>query len=156
MFDRSLWNEFDEVRRSFDRVFDNFSSATRRGGTEAGTASFVPAVETGWTDDYLNLRFVVPGVTEKDLKLSVQGNQLTLEGERRAPENFGTEGSVYRQVNYGKFERVIDLPNGLDTEHMQAHLHEGFLDVRIPLAQAMKPKQIQISSGGDRKTLAAA
>ena len=103
-------------------------------------------MESGWTDDHLNLRVVVPGVAERDLKVTVQGNQLYLQGERKAPENFGKEGYVWNAIPYGKFERVLDLPAGLDLDKLQAHLHEGFLDIRIPLASAMKPKQISIST----------
>jgi HSP20 family protein len=142
MFARTIWVELNDFRRSFDQVFDNFST-------------FSPAVETGWTDDHLNLRVILPGVTQKDLKVSVQANQLLIEGERKAPENFGKEGNVYQQIAYGKFQRVLDLPNGLDTERLQAHLYDGVLDIRIPMAQAVKPKQIPISTGETSKSIAA-
>lgn len=79
-----------------------------------------------------------------------------MQGERKAPENFGKEGYVWTTIPYGKFERVLDLPAGLDVEKLEAHLHDGLLDLRIPLASAMKPKQISISTqGGDSKPLAA-
>ncbi len=155
MFEQTFWDEFNTLRRSFDRVFDNFYTQTHQGGRENTDIAFRPAVETGWTDDHLNMRFVVPGVRQQDLKLAVHGSQLVLEGERHAPDNFGAEGTVNQQIAYGKFQRVIDLPNNLDTEHMQAHLHDGFLDVRIPLAQSMKPKQVQITAGEKAKTLTA-
>ena len=145
MFARSVWDEFNDFRRSFDQLFDQFQSSTRR--TSAGErdwTSFMPAVETGWTDESLNLRVVLPGVAEKDLNVRVQGNQLVITGERRAPENFGKE--VYQLISYGKFERTLDLPNGLDLDKMQAYLHDGVLDIRVPIAQAMKPRQIQVNT----------
>jgi HSP20 family protein len=143
MFARSFWDEFADFRRSFDQLFDQFYSTSRRNSTgERSDWTFAPAVETGWSDDHLNLRVVLPGVSEKDLNVRVQGNQLVISGERPAPENFGKE--VYQLISYGKFERTLDLPNGLDLEKMQAYLHDGVLDIRVPLAQAMKPRQIQI------------
>ena len=143
------YDELNDIRRSFDQLFENFFSTTPRRptGRQAAEWTFTPAVETGWTDERLNLRFIVPGVSEKDLKLTVQGNQLYVQGERPAPENFGKEGYVWSQVPYGKFERALDLPAGLDLDKLEAHLHDGFLDVRIPLASAMKPKQIAITAG---------
>jgi HSP20 family protein len=155
MFARSVWDEFGDFRRSFDQLFDQFYSSSRRNATgERSDWSFTPAVETGWSDDHLNLRVVLPGVTEKDLNVRVQGNQLVISGERRAPQDFGKE--VYQLITYGHFERTLDLPNGLDLEKMQAYLHDGVLDIRIPIAQAMKPRQIQINTTTQpAKTIAA-
>lgn len=145
MFARSIWDDFNDFRRSFDQLFDQFQSASRRSGTtERDWNTFMPAVETGWSDENLNLRVVLPGVTQDDLNVRVQGSQLVISGERRAPENFGKE--VYQLISYGKFERTLDLPNGLDLDKMQAYLHDGVLDIRIPVTQAMKPRQIQINT----------
>jgi HSP20 family protein len=156
MFTRSL-DEINEMRRSFDQLFESFFNATPRrasGQTASSDWVFAPAVESGWTDDYLNLRVVIPGVTEKDMKVTVQGNQLYISGERKAPENFGKEGYVWNQIPYGKFERVLDLPAGLDLDKLQAHLHDGLLDIRIPVASAMKPKQIQITAAEPKEIAA--
>ena len=157
MFNRTFYDELSDFRRAFDQVFDNFYNTSRRvGGADRAEFSFTPAVETGWTEDYLNLRVVLPGVTEKDLKMTVQGNQLSLTGERKLPEGFGKEGTIHNQMAYGNFERTLDLPHGLDLDKVQAHLHDGVLDIRIPVAQAVKPKQVPISGGkSDAKTLAA-
>jgi len=133
--------DFDALRRDMDRFFESF-------GNEQGGQFWTggPAVETGWTDDYLNLRLVLPGVPENSVELSVQGNHLVIRGERPAPENFGKEGMTYYRLLYGKFERTVDLPNGLDTDHVEAHLHHGLLDIRIPVSEAVKPKRIEIQA----------
>lgn len=156
MFGRTIFDDLNDFRRNFDQVFENFYTARRGGSTDRADWAFAPAVETGWTDDFLNLRVVLPGVTENDLKITMQGNQLTLQGERRAPENFGKEGMVYNQMVYGKFERTLELPSGLDVDKMQAHLHDGLLDIRIPVAAAVKPRQVPISTGpAEKKSIAA-
>jgi HSP20 family protein len=63
---------------------------------------------------------------------------------------------VYSQIPYGKFERTLELPGGVDLDKLQAHLHDGLLDIRIPVAAAVKPKHVPISvgSGDAPKTLA--
>ncbi|HUQ92485.1 MAG TPA: Hsp20/alpha crystallin family protein [Bryobacteraceae bacterium] len=151
MLARSMWDEMNDFRRSFDQLFGNLTTFSRP--QRDGVFTFLPHVETGWTDESLNLRFVVQGVSEKELRITVQGNQLQLQGERKAPEGFAKGGNANLQLAYGKFERVLDLPNGLDVEKMSAHLHDGVLDIRIPLAEAMKPRQIQvqIQSGQQRQ-----
>jgi HSP20 family protein len=87
----------------------------------------------------------------------VQGNQLIIQGERKAPENFAKDGNAFWQVAYGKFERAVDLPNGLDVDKLRAHLHDGFLDVQIPVSEAMRPRNVQIQIGtSEARQLAAA
>src|SRR6266480_1629666 len=100
MFAKSFWDDFADYRRTIDQVFDNVYS--RRSAHNEREGTFTPAVETGWTDDYLNLRVVVPGVKQEHLTLTAQGTQLVIQGERKAPENFGKEGAVYNQLAYGK------------------------------------------------------
>jgi HSP20 family protein len=157
MFGRTIFDDLIDFRRNFDQLFNAAQNTRPTSGGERTEWNFSPAVETGWTDDFLNLRVVVPAVSQNDLKMTVQGSQLTIQGERRAPEEFGKEGTVYSQMPYGRFERVLDLPAGLDLDKLQAHLHDGVLDIRIPVAAAQKPKQVPISvgSGESKKTLAA-
>jgi HSP20 family protein len=155
MLTRTFTNDIaqilDEFRRSFNELFDNERLMT----TEGSDWVFSPVVETGWTDDYLNLRVVLPGVAQQDFKVSVQGNQLVIEGERKAPENFGSDSSTFTRIPYGKFHRVVDLPNGLDLEKVSCNLHDGMLDIQIPVAESMKPRQIPVSSGAERMAIAA-
>src|SRR5579885_2335614 len=156
MFQRT-YDDWTDLRRTFDQLFESFFSTSPRrasGQPAAADWAFTPAVETGWTDDYLNLRVVLPGVTEKDVKVTVQGNQLYISGERKPPENFGKEGYIWSQLPYGKFERVLDLPAVLDLDKLQAQLHDGVLDIRIPVASAMKPKQIQITAAEPKEIAA--
>jgi HSP20 family protein len=136
---------FEQFRRSFDQMFENPRSSQVTAG-DGNDWVFTPAVETGWTDDYLSLRVILPGVTRDEVKVSVQGNQLVIEGERKPPEEFGKEGYAFTVIPYGKFRRVIDLPNGLDLEKLSADLHDGVLDIRIPVAAAMKPREIPVST----------
>ncbi len=157
MFARTIFDELNDIRRTFDRAFDQYASHRGASAGERPEYAFVPAVETGWTEDNLNLRVVLPGVAQNDLKMTVQGHTLTIQGERRPPEKFGKEGMVYNQIAYGKFERSLELPDGLDVEHLQAHLHDGVLDIRVPIAQAVKPREVKIAVGSspEAKTIAA-
>ena len=154
MFSR-MFDEMDRMRQEMDRLLArHFIHRWSAPGADSESTFTVP-VETGWSDEYLNLRAVLPGVAEKDFRLTMQGNQLVLKGERKVPQDFGREDAVWSAIPYGKFERVIDLPGGLDLDHMEARLHDGMLDIRIPLAAAVKPRRIEIQSGEERKQLAA-
>ena len=106
--------------------------------------NFTLPVSRGWTEDALNLRIAMPGVADKDFTLTQQGNRLTVRGERRQPENFGDEGATHYTLPYGRFERIIDLPEGLDLGKMKAALHHGMLDIHIPYRSEVKARTVPV------------
>jgi len=139
-----FFDEFDSFRRSVEQLLQN--GAWDHRAAAPYPRSFAPAVEIGWTDDHLNLRFILPAVAQEDLDVYIQGNQLVLKGDRRMPNGFGQQEKSFYRLPYGEFERTFDLPNGLDLDLMEAKLHHGVLDVQIPIAASMKPKRIDITS----------
>lgn len=147
----------DQFRRSVDEMFDSFyghqtqSKASPENRDRVST--FSPLMESGWNEKFLNLRAIVPGVPEKDVRVSVQNNQLIIEGERKLPE--GLEQKAYRQLAYGKFYSAVTLPSGLDVEHIECRLHDGILDIRVPVSEASKPRQIQIETASPQKSIGA-
>ena len=89
----------EQFQRSVDQMFQNFYGLPSETGRTAssGTGSewrFSPAVESAWTDTSLTLRVILPGVSQNDVKVSVQNNQLIIEGERKAPEAFHKNGPI--------------------------------------------------------------
>jgi len=107
--------------------------------------TFSPAIESAWTDQVLHLRAIVPGVQQNELKVTLNSNQLVLEGERRRPQ--GWEQNAWTQLAYGKFRTSVTLPNGLDFENLNCRLHDGVLDIDIPVSEARRPRQIQVQVG---------
>ena len=104
LFTNDVRQTLDQFRRSVDQMFDNFyGNAAPTGAIASGerTWTFSPVLETGWNDNFLNLRAILPGVSEKDVRVSVQHSQLVIEGERKTPEGF--EKNAYTQLAYGKF-----------------------------------------------------
>ena len=144
----------DHFRRSVDEMFENFSGYQQPQSAPAGKDSawtFSPILESAWNDQSLLLRAIVPGVAEPDVRVTVQHNQLVIEGERKMPEGFAN--NAFRQLAYGRFYTAVTLPTGLDVDHLVCWLHDGVLDIKVPILEASKPKQIQIQTGNDRKTL---
>jgi len=148
----------DQFRRSVDQLFENFYGFPSETGRLLASSTgsqwmFAPAVETSWGDTTLNLRAILPGVPQNDVKVTVQNNQLIIEGERRSQE--GSAKSGYTQLAYGKFRTEVALPSGLDLDKVNCQLHDGVLDISIPVAEKMRPRQIQIQSGEHRKGITA-
>jgi HSP20 family protein len=154
LFATDVRQTLDHFRRSVDQLFENFYGYQPQPGSVTPAAertwTFSPMLESAWTDNFLNLRAILPGVTEKDVRVSVQNNQLVIEGERKAPEGF--EKNAFTQLIYGKFYTAVTLPTGLDLDHVQCNLHNGILDIRMPVLESSKPRQIQIQTE-ERKAL---
>ena len=87
------------------------------------------------------------------MQVSVQNNQLILQGERKAPA--GWEKNAFTQMAYGKFYAALTLPSGLDVDHVRCQLRHGVLDIQVPILEASKPKQIQIETGEANKAISA-
>jgi len=157
-FTNDVRQTLDQFRRSVDQMFESFygqtepaASASQSSGEPGWT--FSPVIESGWNENFLSLRAILPGVPEKDVQVSVQSNQLILQGERKAPEGF--EKSPFTQLAYGKFYAALTLPTGLDTDRVRCHLRNGVLDIQVPVLEASKPKQIHIQNGEERKAIEA-
>jgi HSP20 family protein len=157
LFTNDVRQTLDQFRRSVDQMFDNFygyqAQPTASAASGERTWTFAPAVEAGWTENFLTLRAILPGVSENDVQVSVQNGQLIIQGERKAPEGF--EKNAYTQMTYGKFYSALTLPSGLDVDHVNCWLHNGVLDVQLPILEARKPKQIQIKTGAGQKAIGA-
>jgi HSP20 family protein len=147
----------DHFRRSVDQLFENFYGLPAESGRsmlQSGNQwTFSPMIETAWGDSALQLRAILPGVSQQDLRVSVQNNQLIVEGERKAPESF--KNNSHAQLAYGKLYAAVTLPIGLNVDKLNARLQDGILDIQIPVSEQMKPRQVQIQSGESRKSISA-
>ncbi len=157
LFANDVRQTLDQFRRSVDQMFENFYGYQNQPAAASGsgerTWTFSPLVESGWTDSHLKLRAILPGVPDKDVRVSVQNNQLVIEGERKAPEGF--DRNAFTQLAYGKFYTALTLPSGLDLDHVNCRLQNGVLDIQVPISEASKPRQIQIQSGATQKAIGA-
>ena len=89
------------------------------------------------------LRAEVPGLTEKELDLNVEGDTVTIKGERttNVPEGY----SVHRRERATqRFARSFSLPAQVDSERAEASLQHGVLTVTIPKAQQAQPRKISV------------
>jgi HSP20 family protein len=147
----------DHFRRSVDQLFENFYGLPVESGrsmlTSGSQWTFSPVIETAWGESELHLRAILPGISQPEVKVSVQNNQLIIEGERKAPDTFMK--NAHTQLTYGKFYAAVTLPSGLNLDKLTCRLHDGLLDIQIPVSEQMKPRQIQIQAGESRKSISA-
>ena len=83
---------------------------------------------------------------KEDIEVSLDGNTLTISGERKQEEEH-KEGEMYRSERYfGRFQRSITLPTPADADKIQASYKDGVLTIICPKSEEAKPKQIQVKT----------
>ena len=121
---------------------------TGRGPVAVPERSYVPQIESWVRENTLYVKADLPGIDPKDVEVTVEGNRLTLRGERKA-EHEGTEGGyLHREVQYGSFVRSFTIPDGVKAEDIQAKYHNGVLELSIPLPASVLPKKVNIAIEG--------
>jgi HSP20 family protein len=118
----------------------------------AGTVRpFVPAADVVVTDEDVTVVMDVPGLKAEELEIELVDDVLTVRGERRLPYLSESEEQerAWRRIErtFGRFERRLQVPNGLDPDKTEASLADGVLTLRIAQPEARKPRRIQITSG---------
>ncbi len=161
--DNNVFQNLFDFRRDFDHLFNRFLSSGLQTGQEQqranmSMASFAPAVDA--FVDRNGKRFVahvaLPGVDPKDVNISVQGNMLTISGERSVSDERREADTVYNELIYGAFERTLSLPEGVDTQKLAADYRNGVLEITAPISASALPRRIEVkSSGTQTKQMAA-
>jgi len=138
---RDLSDIQSEMNRLFDGFFGRPSQVGQVGGMERVWA---PAVDMYETKDELVITAELPGLTEKDIQLSITGDMLTIRGERRWDQEVKQDNYYRGERWFGKFERALPLPIPVQAEKVKASYRDGVLTVTLPKAEEIKPKEIKI------------
>ena len=137
---RSMFRGFEGLHRDIDQLFDGVFGSR----DVAPVADWTPRVDTVVKDDALVVRADLPGVDPKEVDISLEGNILSVRGERKAEK----EDASYREVSYGRFERRVRVPNGTDPEKISAKYTNGVLEVSVPLPKPVTRKvPVEVTTG---------
>jgi len=138
------WEPFRDVQSEVNRLFDSFFGRPSAVVTGTGSRVWMPALDMYETKDDLILTFELPGVREKDVSLSITGDLLTLKGERAFDQELKDDNYHHVERVFGKFERTVQLPMPVQADRVKATYRDGVLEVRLPKAEEVKPKEIKI------------
>ncbi|SHK46544.1 HSP20 family protein [Roseomonas rosea] len=127
-----------EVNRAFDEVFRGFPAATRGAAAMGG---FAPSLDVRETEGGLEVAAELPGMTEGDIELRLEGDLLTLAGEKKEEQTKESGGLHLTERSFGRFQRAFRLPYRPDPAQVQARFDKGILHITLP-----RPQQVQ--SGG--------
>ena len=131
-----------------DQLFRTFDSAYRGSGREdeqSMVATWSPLVDVFEDGEGITLKAELPEVDVKDVDIQVEGNTLTLKGERKLENEEKRDGYHRIERTYGAFSRTFTLPTTVDVEHITAESKDGVLRVFLPKKAETKPRQIKVA-----------
>lgn len=128
-----------------NRFFNDFWNQDMN-GTElmAEAESFRPGSEIVKTDTGFQVKVSLPGVKKEDVKIELDGNLLTISGERHSEHKEQKHNVLRSEISYGKFSRSFTLTNDIDKAGILADFSDGMLKVDLPVSEKSMPKSIEI------------
>ena len=140
-----LFSEFDRLQRQMASLFGGLPSSIRAGRLDA-----FPQVNIGTTDDSIEIVAFAPGINAAELDVSIDKGLLTIAGERKPARSEASgdtrdDSRTYAQERFaGAFRRVIELPQNVDPDKVQAHYANGCLSITVGKREASRPRAITV------------
>lgn len=139
---REVWDPFDlisDLQTDLNRVFDRNLTQNR-----SWAKSFHPDIEVSDEGDHFKLTADLPGLQKEDFNLAVEGNRITLTGERKSEKEKKEKHYHYSERIYGSFTRTLEFPAEVAADRVKATYKNGVLEVLLPKSENAKPKSIQV------------
>jgi HSP20 family protein len=132
-----------QFENQMDRLFDDFWLRPFR-ETERWTGSYLPPVNVRENDGQVIAEVELPGMSEKEIDITVTRDTLRISGEKKQQEETKKENYYCMESSYGSFDRLVDLPSEVDEEKTEAEFKNGVLTIKMPKSQEAKAKSKKI------------
>jgi HSP20 family protein len=146
---KDLFEDLTDFRQHFEEIFNRLTGRPlMHDQPGSATSLFIPPMDA-WVDrdtKKYNLRVALPGVDPKEVQLKVEGNRLSITGEHKSSEEKKEKDYHLREFSYGRFERSVILPEGVDTGKLAAEYKDGVLEISAPVTEAALPRKIEIKA----------
>ena len=137
--------EMLSLRQAMDRLFEDSFVSPLSWRTIANEGTITPPVDVHETPDELVVTAALPGMRADDVEITMTGQTLTIRGEFKADETVTRDQYLVRERRSGSFSRTLQLPVRVQGDRAEATFIDGVLTLRIPKAEEVKPRQIQIT-----------
>jgi len=131
-----------EMNRLFNQSLSRWAMGDRGFNLLEGTWS--PAVDVFDAKDHILVKADLPGLNKDDIEVSVEGDTLTIKGEKKEERESEGKNYVRSERFYGGFHRLISLPSPVDAANVKAVYRSGVLEITLPKKEEAKPKAIPI------------
>ena len=141
----AMWSTVGRVGLGFD-PFAEWEKQYRRSNRFYDYRGETGRTEVRANENEVVVSLVAPGVNPQQWDLTVAGQTLTVQGERKVEETESEQVVHRRERRGGAFSRIIQLPYDVDEQKVVARYTNGMLQVRLPRSEGSKPKKIQIQA----------
>jgi len=132
--------EINSLHRQMNRLLDEITT-----WDDIPNSPVKPAVELLDNNDHLLLKVLIPGIDKKDIDISVTRDGVKISGEYRRQEENKDNGYYISEFNYGKFERIVNLPLPIKNDQVKAEYHNGILTLALPKLEDEKNKVFKVN-----------
>lgn len=140
--DRALAaHPFVSLRREMDRLFEDF---TRNLSLPAG--SLLPSTDIAETEKEIKITAELPGLEDKDVKIDLADNVLTIKGEKKTEREEKEKDYRLMERSFGSFSRSVELPAGVKADDIKASIAKGVLTVTVTKTAPAQAKKIEVKS----------
>ena len=134
--------DLTSMRDEMDRMLESFLGRPNLRPWEGNLV--VPPVDIEETSEAFTFRADLPGIDPKDTKVSLNGDTLTIRGERKRSSE-KKEGAFHRTERaYGSFERVFTLNAPVQSDQIKAGYKDGVLEIVVPKAEQARTREIEV------------
>lgn len=143
------FRELEDFNSRLSRFFGTTPAVRAQEGSRDTMTVFdwAPSVDVVETVEEYQIKAELPEVKKEDVKVSVDGGVLRIQGERKREKE--EKGRKYHRVerSYGSFLRTFTLPDDVDDAKVRAEFKDGLLNVHLPKSEKAKPKSIEVKVG---------
>jgi HSP20 family protein len=141
----SLWRS-DPLAALQEEMHELRSRFLGDGGEGWFTGAIVPSLDMSETETSIELKMDLPGMSAKDIDIQVNGNVLTVSGQR--DEEKEEKGKTFHRVErrYGSFSRSVTLPCNVVESEVAAEYRDGVLAIKLPKTEESKAHKIKVKS----------
>jgi HSP20 family protein len=135
---------FDWLQEQINELFQESPRWMPSRGLFERTIS--PAMDVIESGDSYTVECELPGMSQKDIDVSVAAGVLTIKGEKKGSHS-SNNNRIYRKETWeGSFQRTLALPQDVDADKVDASYREGVLRIVLPKKESAKPKRIELKS----------
>jgi HSP20 family protein len=128
--------EFETIQNRIQRYFDDFPAFGFK-----YSDSFSPKIDISEGEKNIKVIAEIPGVKKEDIKIVIQDNIITIEGEKKKEEKIEEHNYYRTERSYGSFRRSFTLPAEVDNDNIDAKFENGVLNIDIKKAEIKKAKE---------------
>ena len=129
----SILNDVDNfIYSAINKDYNDFT---------ADNINWIPKVDIEESELSFYITVEIPGISKKDINVSLHDNRLKISGERKINSESNNDNFHYKEIGNGKFKRSFNLPESIDKNKIQEKFKDGLLSIELSKYEIIKPKE---------------